>query len=308
MPKMRPKKLNLPEIEVDTKNPTVVKRQKAIRKEEHNKKKKARTIRIVVISIVLAALVAFVTAYIYFYSTNSFVIENIEINGVKHLTNDEMNQLIAVEEGETLLKVDTDIITKRLKQDAWIEDVKIVPVFPSTLQINVTEREITAIVEVPTSSDSLSSSSSATQSSVIRNWAIAADHMWLMPIPDKNSEASKNINQQIYSDVDGVMHIVDVSPGVNPEIGSYSSDDSVNCAIDVVDAMTTDLKNQVKNVKATDPNSTNLILNNGVEIAIGTSENLREKERVCQKLLEENEGKISYINVRNANSPTWRRI
>ena len=109
-------------------------------------------------------------------------------------------------------------------------------------------------------------------------------------------------------DGEGVMHVVDVSPSVQPEIGSYCTDDPVNNAIDVVALMTTDLKNQVKNVKATDANSTNLFLNNGVEIAVGTSENLREKERVCQDLLERYNGKISYINVRNPNNPTWRSI
>ena len=128
--------------------------------------------------------------------------------------------------------------------------------------------------------------------------------MWLMPVPDKNSEAAKNINQQIYSDVDGVMHIVEVSPSVQPEIGSYCTDNPVTNAIDVVAAMTTDLKNQVKYVKASDANSTNLFLNNGVEIAVGTAENLREKERVAQELLSKHEGKISYINVRNSSSPT----
>lgn len=129
-----------------------------------------------------------------------------------------------------------------------------------------------------------------------------------MPVPDKNSEAAKNISQQIFTDAEGVMHVVDVSPSVQPEIGAYCTDDPVNNAIDVVAAMTTDLKNQVKYVKASDANSTNLFLNNGVEIAVGTSENLREKERVAQELLSKYEGKISYINVRNANNPTWRSI
>lgn len=125
-----------------------------------------------------------------------------------------------------------------------------------------------------------------------------------MPVPDKDSEIGKNINQRIYQDVEGVMHIVDVSPSVNPEIGTFSKDQTVNCAIDVVAAMTTDLKNRVKKVKAADTSSTNLILNNGVEVAIGTSDDLRNKERVCLELLSKYEGKISYINVRNVSSPT----
>ena len=301
MPKMRPNKLDMSDIEVDTKNPTTVKADKANRKKLSEKKRKTKRIRTFIIVLVVILVVGFLGAYAYAYTTDSFKIEKIEINGVQHLTDDEMNQLIDVSDDATLLKVDTDIIKKRLKRDAWIQDVDVVLKFPDTLVINVTERPITAIVEIPTSSESASSS-------YVRNWAISADHIWLMPVPDKNSDVGKSINQQIYEDVEGVMHIVDVSPSVSPEIGSPCTDEAVNNAIDVVASMTTDLKNQVKNVKATDANSTNLILNNGVEIAVGTSENLREKERVCQELLQKYEGKISYINVRNSANPTWRSL
>ena len=44
--------------------------------------------------------------------------ENVEVNGVEHLTDDEMNQLADIPDDTTLLKVDTDIIAKRLKRDA----------------------------------------------------------------------------------------------------------------------------------------------------------------------------------------------
>lgn len=304
MPTKRNKKLDLPEIEVDTKNPTIVKQEQAKRKQRAKKVKRNRRIRNLIIVLVSLVIVAMVGAYAYFYVTDSFEIKNVEVNGVSHLTDDEIQQLIDLPEDTTLLKVDTDVIKKRLKRDAWIKDVDIVLSFPHTLIINVSERAITAIVEVPTSK----STSQGSMDSNVRNWAISADHMWLMPVPDKNSEAAKNINQQIYHDVEGVMHIVDVSPSVSPEIGAYCTDDAVNNAIDVVAAMTTDLKSEVKNVKATDPNSTNLILKNGVEIAVGTAENLREKERVCKELLDKYSGRISYINVRNPSSPTWRTI
>ena len=125
-----------------------------------------------------------------------------------------------------------------------------------------------------------------------------------MPIPDQNSEAAKTINQQIYADVAGIMHIVDASPSINPEIGSTCTDETVTCAIAVVASMTTELRNQVKSVKAVDTNSTTLVLTNGVEIAIGTSDNIRDKERVCLELLEKYSGKITHINVRDVSSPT----
>ena len=59
----------------------------------------------------------------------------------------------------------------------------------------MTERNVTAIVEVPVSSSD----------KTIRNWAISSDHMWLMPVPDKNSETAKNISQQIFADVEGKL-------------------------------------------------------------------------------------------------------
>lgn len=299
MPKLRTKNdINMDNVEFDTKTPHNVKQDIIKRSQASKKKKRNRIIRRIIIIFFLIALASVIGAYAYFYVTDSFTIQNVEINGVKHLTQDEMNQLIDIPENTTLLKVDSETISKRLKRDAWIKDVTITPKFPSTLVIDITERDISAIVEVPSSS----------KEKAVRNWAISADHMWLMPIPDKNSEAAKNINQQIYQDLDGVLHIVDVSPSVQPEISSYCTDEPVNCAIDVVTAMTTELKTQVKYVKATDPNSTNIFLNNGVEIAVGSSDNLREKERVAQELLNKYDGKISYINVRNPQNPTWRSI
>lgn len=277
------------------------------RKKKKTKKKALRTFIIVLIAVVLAALTA---GYIYLYNTDTFTIENININGADHLTEEEMLKLANVEEGETLLRVDTDIIKTRLKLDAWIEDADIVRVFPNTLEINVKERTITAIVEVPTSTQNSKTTTqgSTVTTGTVRNWAISKDHMWLMPVPDKNSDLGKQINQQIYEDVEGVMHIVDVSPSLKPEIGKYCDDDYVNCAIDVVASMTTDLKDMVKNVKAADPNSTTLELKNGVEVSLGTAEDIRDKERVVLELLKKYDGKISYINVRNVKSPTWRTI
>lgn len=125
-----------------------------------------------------------------------------------------------------------------------------------------------------------------------------------MPVPDKNSEAAKSINPRIYNDVEGVMHIIDVSPSVQPDIGGVCTDEIVNCAIDVVASMTTELREQVKAVKATDSSSTTLLLKNGVEVSIGTSDDIRDKERVVLELLKKYDGKISYINVRNVSSPT----
>ena len=118
MPNMRKKNVDMSDVEFDTKNPTLVKREKAKRKKERKKRKKFRVIRNVIITIVAVAVVSFIAAYIYFYSTDAFPVEDVQINGVAHLTDDEMTQLMNIPEDTTLLKVDTDTIKKRLKRDA----------------------------------------------------------------------------------------------------------------------------------------------------------------------------------------------
>ena len=118
MPNMRKKNVDMSDVEFDTKNPTLVKREKAKRKEARKKRKKFRIIRNTIIIILSVAIVSLVAAYIYFYSTDAFPVEDVQINGVEHLTDDEMTQLMDIPEDTTLLKVDTDTIKKRLKRDA----------------------------------------------------------------------------------------------------------------------------------------------------------------------------------------------
>ena len=269
-----------------------------IQKQEHTTRsrnvRKGTKLRIAIIAIVL---LLFVGGGIGLYLSPVFKIENINIEGAEHLTNEEMIALAAVPSDTTLLRVSTSQIQKNCERDAWIESVSVRKDFPNTLTLVVTEREIAAVVEVP------SESSYST-----RLWAISLDDMWLMPIPDKDSEAGQAISQQIYDDVENVMRIVDVPYSVVAEIGTYCTDSNINNAISIVSNMTTELKDEVTKVSATDSDSTTITLSNGVEVSFGTSDNLREKERIVLELLEEHEGSISYINVRSVNNPTWRSL
>ena len=174
--------------------------------------------------------------------TNAFAIEEVTVEGIEHLTAKEVSELAAVPKDATLLSVDTEALKQRLLKDAWIQSVQIYRVFPSTLEISVTERSIMAVVEVP-----------VVETTGVRNWAISSDNIWLMPIPDKNSEAGKMISPKIYEDAEQVLHISDVAYGEEPEIGAYCNNENVNCALSIVSGMTTSLADRVREVKATDP-------------------------------------------------------
>ena len=264
------------------------------RKPAQRRKRSKAAIAAIVLVVLLVVLG--ITGLVLRY-TSVFTITNLSIKGVEHLTDAEITELAAVPEDSTLLRVDTEAIRNRLLQDTWIEDVHVNLVFPDTLEISVKERTIAAVAEI-TSRDS----------SQTKSWAIASDGMWLMPIPDKDSEAGKATSEKIYEDAEKVLHIEDVPYTADPEMGKICEDDNVNNALGIVAGMTTELADHVKTVIASDPASTTLILDSGVEIAFGSSEDIRTKERVCLQLLEQYEGQIAYINVRTVDSPTWRSV
>ena len=269
-----------------------------IRRSERRERAKENSRRYLVrIFIGIGIIVALIGGWAALYNSPAFTIQNVEVEGVEHLTADEMSQLANVPTDTTLLRVDTETIRNRLKQTAWVEDATVTRKFPDTIKITVTEREIEAIVEIPNRSGSAT-----------KKWAIAKDHIWLMPIPEPGSEAAKTTSERIYEDAKTALHITDVPYGTEAEIGQPCQDSNVNNALDIIAGMTTDLANHVETVSAAGPAETTLLLDSGVEIAFGKAENIRDKERVILQILEENPDSVAYINVRLVETPTWRSI
>lgn len=247
------------------------------------------------IGIIAAIVIALVVGGVVVYNSRAFTIENVVVSGVEHLTGADMTDLASVPAGTTLLRVDTAGIQQSLLKNPWVQSVDVKRVFPDTLELSVTERTIKAVVEVPTE-----------DATSVTLWAIASDHMWLMPIPDRDSEEGKNTSAKVYEDADAALRITDVPYGTKADVGTYCSDDNVNNALDIITGMTTDLADQVKGVSASEPEETKLILDNNVEIAFGKAENIREKERVCLEIMANDPGNVAYINVRVVDRPTWR--
>ena len=247
--------------------------------------------------VVIGVIVVLLAGWAALYNSPVFAIQNVTVKGVEHLTSEEMAQLANVPTDTTLLRVDTETIANRVRQSSWVDDVRINRVFPDTLEIDVTERTVKAVVEIPISSGS-----------AVKQWAIAEDHVWLMPIPEAGSEGAKTTSEKIYEDAENALHIVDVPYGTKAEIGETCADGNINNALDIVAGLTTDLADHVVEVSAAGTAETTLLLDSGVEVAFGKAEDIRDKERVILKILEENPGTVTYINVRMVETPTWRSI
>ena len=249
------------------------------------------------IFVAIGVVVVLLAGWAALYNSPAFTIENVVVNGVEHLTSDEMAQLANVPADTTLLRVDAANIESRIEKNAWVADAQVNPVFPNTLEINVTERPVFADVEILTGS-----------SATVKQWLIAEDHTWLMPVPDAGSDAAKATSAKVYDDVASALHIKDVPFGTKAAIGEKCTDANVNNALDILSGLTTELASRIVSVSAAGTAETTLVLDNGVEIAFGKAEDIRDKERVILKILEENEDNVSYINVRIVDSPTWRSV
>ncbi|WP_283170553.1 cell division protein FtsQ/DivIB [Curtanaerobium respiraculi] len=246
-------------------------------------------------AIALGVAIAGIALYGVLVLAGVFGISQVTVSGVSHLTATEISQLAAVPAGSTLLTVDGASIESRLESNPWVESASVRRIFPDTLELAITERRISAVVSI-----------TSTESQQAEKWAISSDGIWLMRIPEQGTAEASAISQKIYEDEANVLHIADAPYGVSPKEGFRCTDASVLNALNIVSQLTTELAGQVTTVSATDTSNTLLTLENGVQIAFGTGSDVREKERVCLKLMEEHPGKISYINVRVVEHPTWR--
>ena len=81
-------------------------------------------------------------------NSGAFAVEQVTVSGADHLSGDELTELAAVPAGSTLLNVDANGIATRLAANPWVKSVSVDRVFPNTLNLNITERSISAVVAV----------------------------------------------------------------------------------------------------------------------------------------------------------------
>ena len=115
------------------------------RRERHNRAPVGRVVaRVLIVVGVLAA--AALIAYAVLRNSPTFAITSIETEATEHVSVSDIQNLVNVESGTTLLNVDTSAITASLEKNPWIASVSYVRDFPGTLKITVTERKVYALV------------------------------------------------------------------------------------------------------------------------------------------------------------------
>lgn len=256
------------------------KRAGQIRAEQRAKRQKSQYLRYIGrIAIAAAAVLALIFGAIFAYRSDLFHVNNVQVNGAEHLTSQEITTIAAVSDDSTLLRLDSAGIKARLEDNAWIQGVAIHRVFPDTIVIDITEREPGAVAKINDKS----------------NWVISTDGTWL-------SAATTD-------DWENAMKIIDVSPSMPAPIsGSDCADGGITNALNILNAISDDLRSRIVSISAESSIKTSLNLEDGITVAFGDSSDVEMKEAVINSLLSEYGGRISYINVRVPSRPTYRML
>ena len=249
------------------------------KRERQQRNRKKYRIYILRIVLIVALFLALIFGSIFVYRSNLFAVENVQVNGVSHLTSQEITQLAAIPDTSTLLRCDASGIVERLKEHAWVQDAKVKRKFPHTLQLEITERTAAAVVKVNSKSI----------------WVISSDGTWLSAATKQDWKSSKKI--------------IDVNTAINsPASGVDCNDEGIKNAIAIYAGLPQDFAKRVKTISAESAIKAQLNLKNGVVIAFGEAQDIDLKVAAAQSLLEKYSGKISYINVRVPSRPTYRTL
>ncbi len=99
--------------------------------------------------IVVAASVAVAWgAHRYALTTPRFAIQRIDLRGGRRIDEGSIAGLAGIKAGQNIFALDTDAAERRLLADPWVKEVKITRQLPSTLRVELSEREAAAMASI----------------------------------------------------------------------------------------------------------------------------------------------------------------
>lgn len=104
---------------------------------------------------------------------------------------------------------------------------------------------------------------------------------------------------------DGAVLFTDIASDVEPSEGSKVSSDVITAGLEYVSGFSSDFLAQIDCLSLESVDAISVFLSNGIEVALGGPTDVSLKERVVTGLLDQVQG-ITYIDVRNPESPTYR--
>lgn len=106
---------------------------------------------------------------------------------------------------------------------------------------------------------------------------------------------------------DKAVLFIDIPADVSPASGAEITSDVVLAGLKYADGFSEDFLDQIEDLSLESVEAISANLTSGIEVSLGSPENIALKERVVTELIEQVEG-ITYINVRDPQSPTYRSV
>lgn len=222
-----------------------------------------------------------------------FVIESIDAKASEHVSAETIAKLANVEEGTTLLSADFGEISDNIKKNPWVKDVTIKREFPGTLGIEVKERQVGAIVVI------------GAGASV---WSIGTDGVWIEPVTLDTSAMDATSAALVKAQELGCLLISDVPASCDPAQGSPTTDDTVLAVFTFQEELPSEISNQARVYYAASEGSISLVLDSGVEVSLGSPEDINAKSQALAEIMATYPNQLTYINVRVASKPTYRKV
>jgi cell division septal protein FtsQ len=121
-----------------------------VQREPIDLRKYLRPLRGIALRLSGAALISalVIAGYRALNSATFFRLKNIEVNGGRHVTREEILAIAGVGAGNDLLRMNLRQMGEQLTRNPWVETVRIRRFFPDTLSIAVSEREPLAVVNM----------------------------------------------------------------------------------------------------------------------------------------------------------------
>lgn len=249
----------------------------------------------VVAGCLVAVAVALGVAFLLLRDSTVFSIESVEVEPTEHVSDSDLQNLVSVPVGSTLLNLDEQSVREAIMRDPWVADVTFERVFPHTLKINVIEQDVQALVVMNTGSVA---------------WYLGTSGTWIQPTSVEAAE-DQSVNDAALSVAleAGCLLITDVPASVSPVAGYEATDDVLEAVQAFCDGFSDSFAAQVTCYSAPATDSISCTLANGVEVLLGSASDISAKEQIVTETLEElADGSVTYINVRVVSDPAVRVV
>lgn len=269
-------------------------------------------------------------------NTGLFAVTDVEIASTTHVPTETTEKLLEIPDNATLLNVSEDQLAESLLENPWVKTVSIERRFPHTLVITPVEKTAAALVYIgagdiswaiddegkwiaPTAlgsgaaSDTGAEDNDASEGDAEDQGSAAEGEASGEESQDGESQegsaedaSGREAAAQLASDL-GAILVTDVGSDIDPQSGEPVSDDALVAVLSYINDFSPEFRDLISSFSASSTEAISVYLTDGVEVSLGDATDIRKKEKVVDKILEERQG-VTYINARNPDSPTWREV